>query len=69
MSDDNKSNQACSYCNKNSIYNMKCKCNKYFCRKHFHISKHACTFDFCKESIQNLNTNLKKIETKKIDSI
>lgn len=64
-----ETNESCGYCKKNTVYNMKCKCNQFFCRKHFHISKHACTFDFCNELIQNLNTNLTKIENKKINSI
>jgi hypothetical protein len=59
---------ACKVCNKHSIYNLKCRCENFFCKKHFEISKHNCSWDYCGESNKQLCENLQKIETKKIES-
>ena len=62
-------NTNCKVCNKKSIYNMKCRCENYYCRKHFEVSKHSCTFDFCKHSVTNLGNKLEKIENDKVVKI
>lgn len=59
----------CAICSKSSIYNMECRCNNHFCRKHFDPKRHNCTYDFCKKSIENLENNLQKIDAKKITNI
>lgn len=62
-------NTNCKVCNKKSVYNMKCRCENYYCRKHFQVLKHSCTFDFCKHSSDNLGVKLEKIEKEKVVKI
>ena len=62
----NKINMKCNFCNKSSIYNMQCRCEKFFCRKHFNPSTHKCTYDFCKEANKILSDKLEKIDNKKV---
>jgi len=37
-----------------SLIELKCKCGKKFCRQHFQLEKHNCTFDFKKHYKENL---------------
>ena len=59
----------CKFCNKQSIYNMKCRCNNYYCRKHFDVSKHSCSFNFGKHLSENLGSKLEKIQNDKLVKI
>lgn len=68
MSEDNSCNK-CKICNKKSIYNMKCRCEHFFCRKHFQPEKHECKFDFSKQKIENLQKEMPKVENSKINKI
>ena len=57
----------CFICKKNTVYNMKCRCDEYFCRKHFDTRKHSCTYDFEKYGKAKLGDNLQKVENAKIE--
>lgn len=59
----------CFKCKKQSIYNMKCRCEHFFCRKHFQPEKHECNFDFSKQQIDNLAKDMIKVENNKVGKI
>ena len=60
-------NNSCMTCQKQSIYNMQCRCNMYFCKKHFLPEKHKCTYDFTEHKKNELKDDLQKIENKRIE--
>ena len=59
----------CFFCNKTSIYCMKCRCNQWTCKKHRNPEKHNCQYDFTKAANDINQNNLTVIESQKISSI
>jgi hypothetical protein len=51
------------------ITDMKCKCDKFFCRKHRHFNDHQCQYDYKNANIKKLETNLVKVVANKVEEI
>ena len=60
---------ACSVCNKVSIYNMVCRCGLYHCKRHRDPTKHNCSYDFSGHANNQNSERLQKIEPAKITAI
>lgn len=59
----------CIVCNKKSIYNFKCRCEGWTCRKHREPEKHNCKFDFSAHANNQNSQQLQKIEAQKVTAI
>ncbi len=59
----------CIICNKESIYNMSCRCNQWTCKRHRDPAKHNCSFNFTQHCLETIKTNNPKIESEKISAI
>lgn len=59
----------CFFCNKQSIYCMRCRCNMWTCKKHRKPENHNCKFDYTKAANNIISNNLPNISNKKIDTI
>jgi hypothetical protein len=59
----------CKICKKQSVYNMQCRCMGTFCKKHWDISKHNCSFDFSKHANEQNTKLLVKVEANKVSNI
>ena len=59
----------CFFCNKQSIYCMKCRCNQWTCKKHRNPDKHNCQYDFTKAANDINQNKLQTIQAKKVSSI
>lgn len=64
-----KTNNRCQQCKKHSIVMFKCKCDYEYCSAHRLPEKHCCTnlSDFTNR--ENLEAQMVKIQTKKIETI
>ena len=60
---------ACSVCNKVSVYNMACRCGLYHCKRHRDPIKHNCSYDFATHANNQNQERLQKIEAQKIEVI
>lgn len=61
------SNQLCNYigCTKKlTLFDKtkKCRCGLFFCREHFHFTKHNCQYDYKEEQKNELKKEIKKIK-------
>ena len=61
----------CAVCRKKLklIMPIACKCEKYYCHKHFFASDHNCTFDYIKEHQQVLALKNPKIIADKFERL
>ena len=59
----------CVICEKQSIYNMQCRCSATLCKRHWKPEKHNCKFDFAAHANDQNNDRLQKIESQKVEAI
>ena len=59
----------CKICEKESVYNMTCRCSESLCRRHWMPLKHNCVFDFAAHENCRNSKRLPKIESQKVDAI
>lgn len=60
----------CEGCNKKLVLtDIECKCKKYYCSTHRFSTDHSCNYDYKSDSIKNLEKNLIKVETDKLERI
>ena len=62
-----RNDHRCIVCNKGGLYNLRCKCDNYVCKKH--KFNHSCTFDYKAHYRDELKKNNQKIVADKIDRI
>ena len=62
-----RNDHRCIVCNKGGLYNLRCKCDNYVCKKH--KFNHSCTFDYKSHHLDELKKNNQKIVADKIDRI
>lgn len=65
---ENQERKICSVCKKKlSRIPLKCKCDFYFCTKHFFFTNHNCSYNFKKEYDSNgIMINLQKSKVQKL---
>ena len=61
----NTDRKYCNVCKKKlNLLPLKCKCNDYFCEKHFFFSSHDCPYNFKQEYDSNSLFDCKSVENK-----
>ena len=61
--------EKCSYCNKNTMMPIVCKCNMTLCLKHRMPEMHACHVDYREAAKKELAEKLVKVEATKVEKI
>ena len=59
-------NEKCDYCNKSLILletlTNKCKCKKFYCKKHLFYKNHNCNFNYIREFKELSTSNIVVLE-------
>lgn len=61
----------CASCNKklSVISRLQCKCQNYYCKKHFFADSHSCTYDYRGLNKEILDKTNPKVDFSKVDKI
>lgn len=60
----------CKTCNKKvGLTGFKCRCGGIYCAIHRYEKEHACSYDYAGESNKQLETNLIKVDNRRIIAI